>query len=219
MPSHRFPVDIDIPTTESAAVRALGDRSLEDALPILAGIAIREWLEWLVADDRPASLTEVSKRRVKALVDGGLLPKIPTAPVIAQRTKLTLGQARYIVSSLALEDRTAGGAIRDGLAGRLRIAIEAVGIADPDNLSADRIREISVSDDDVVFDAPRAEGDLASATHEELLNAQFSDSKRLEIDAFPPPTKRRRTDSYVQLVLRPHVAVQILQRLVKAGES
>lgn len=219
MPTYRFPVDVDIPTTESAAVRALGDKSLEDALPILADIAIREWLEWLVANDRPASLTDVSKRRVKALVDGGLLPPIPTAPVIAQRTKLTLGQARYIVASLAMEDPTAGGAIRDGLEGRLRAALEAVGIANPDSLGADRIGAISVGEDDVVFDAPRAEGDLASATHEELLNAQFSDSKRLEIDAFPPPVKRRRTDSYVQLVLRPHVAVQLLQRLLKTGES
>jgi hypothetical protein len=56
MPTHRFPVDVDIPTTESAAVRALGVKSLEDSLPILADIAMREWLEWLVADDRPASL-------------------------------------------------------------------------------------------------------------------------------------------------------------------
>ncbi len=217
MPTKRLELDTDLSGAQSAAVRALGDKSIEDALPIVAGIAMREWLEWLVADDRPASLTEVSKRRVKALVDGGLLPQIPTAPVIAQRTRLTLGQARYIVSSLALEDPAAAAAVRDGLIGRLRTAIELIGIVDPDHLGASAIREIAVKDDDVVFDVPRAEGDLASATHEELLNAQFSDSHRLEIDKFPPLIKHRRTDSYVQLVMRPHVAVEILQRLLAAG--
>jgi hypothetical protein len=210
-------LDVEMPKAQAAAVRALGDKTVAQALPILALVALREWLEWLVADDRPASLTEISKRRVKALVDAGLLPQIPTAPVIAQRTKLTLGQARYIVSSLALEDPAATSAVRDGLVGRLRDALVERGVANPDELDQAGIDAIS-GNPDIVFDVPRAEADLASATHEELLNARFSESKRLEIDEFEPPSKRRRTDSYVQIVLRPHVAVEILQRLSKAGE-
>jgi hypothetical protein len=218
MPQKRFQVQIELPASQEAAIKALGDRSVADALPLLAAVATREWLEWLVADDRPASLTEVSKRRVKGLVDEGLLPPIPTAPVIAQRTRLTLGQARYIVASLALENPTAMGEVRDGLIGRLRTAIEAIGIERPDDLDEEAVRKISVSVDEVVFDVPRAEADLASATHEELLNARFSSSHKLDIDTFLPPSRKRRTDSYVQLDLRPHVAVQILQRLTKVGQ-
>jgi hypothetical protein len=211
-------IEFDLPAAQSGAVQALGDKPLSEALPALATIALREWLDWLVADDRPASLTEVSKRRVKALVEAELMPRIPTAPVIAQRTRLTLGQARYIVSSLALEDPSAVGIIRDGLIARLRAAIQEIGIKDPDKLGEGGIREIATSPLQVVFDVPRSEGDLASATHEELLNARFSESNRLEIDEFEPPSKRRRTDSYVELSIRPHVAVAILQRLLKEVE-
>ena len=109
---------IDLPDAQASTVRALGDHTIDEALQALAEIAVREWLEWLIADDRPASLTEVSKRRVKALVESGLLPKLPTAPVIAQRARLSLGQARYIVSTLALEDPSGTLEARQGLVGR-----------------------------------------------------------------------------------------------------
>jgi hypothetical protein len=211
-------LNVDLPAAQAAAVRALGDKTVAEALPNHAEVALREWLDWLVADDRPASLTEVSKRRVKALVDAGLLPKIPTAPVIAQRTRLTLGQARYIVTSLALEDPTATAALRDGLVGRLRDALNAAGVSNPDDLDEPGIDAIS-SNPDIVFDVPRSEADLASATHEELLNARFSVSNRLEIDEFEPPVRHRRTDSYMQILIRPHVAVEILQRLTKGTEA
>jgi hypothetical protein len=217
MARKRFQVEVDLSASQASAVKALGDRSVADALPRLAAVATREWLEWLVADDRPASLTEVSKRRVKGLVDEGLLPPIPTAPVIAQRTRLTLGQARYIVSSLALEDPAGTAAVREGLIGRLREAIESARIQEPDELEETEIQALAVSEDEIVFDVPRAEADLAAATHEELLNARFSSSQKLEIDTFPPPTRKRRTDSYVQLDMRPHVAVQILQHLIKVS--
>jgi hypothetical protein len=217
MATHEVTFRIELPETQASAVRALGDRDVADALPALASVALREWLEWLVADDRPASLTEVSKRRVKALVNDGILPKIPTAPVIAQRTRLTLGQARYIVSSLALEDPAASIEAREGLIRRLREALQAAQVEDPEALDQAAIDRIATSQTNVILDVPRHEADLAAATHEELLNARFSASDRLDIDEFEPPRKRRRTDSYVQLELRPHVAVTILQRLVRAG--
>jgi hypothetical protein len=217
MEQHDVHFEIALTETQAAAIRALGDKPVDVAMPSLAKVAVAEWLDWLVADDRPASLTEVSKRRVKALIDAGLLPQIPTAPVIAQRARLTLGQARYIVASLALENPGATAEARDGLLGRLRAALTAAGVANPSDLTPSQIRAISTEPTSVQFDVPKNEADLATATHEELLNARFSASKRLEIDEFEPPSRKRRTDSYVQLTLRPHVAVEILQQLERAG--
>ena len=206
---------IDLPDAQASTVRALGDHTIDEALQALAEIAVREWLEWLIADDRPASLTEVSKRRVKALVESGLLPKLPTAPVIAQRARLSLGQARYIVSTLALEDPSGTLEARQGLVGRLRAALKDAGVPDPDHLDERGIESIA-RNPSIEFDVPRSEAELAAATHEELLNARFSVSGNLRIDAFEPPRRRRRTDSYVALSLRPHVAASILQRLLAA---
>jgi hypothetical protein len=219
MPTHRLTIEVELPETHASAVRALGEHPVDDALRGLASVALREWLEWLVADDRPASLTEVSKRRVKALVDGGLLPKIPTAQVIAQRARLTLGQARYIVSALALEDPAASAEARNGLMRRLREALASAGISDPEKLDQAGIDALATGAQNVILDVPRHEAELASATHEELLTERFSDLDRLDIDEFEPPRRRRRTDSYVSLELRPHVAVIVLQRLGRAVSS
>lgn len=216
MPTHRVTISVDLPDIQVSAVQALGDQSVDEALRGLASVALREWLDWLVADDRPASLTEVSKRRVKSLVDGGLLPKIPTAQVLAQRARLTLGQARYIVSTLALEDPSASAETRSGLTRRLLEALGNAGIEHPDELDQAGINALATDAQNVVLDVPRHEAELAAATHEELLNERFSDSDRLDIDEFEPPRRRRRTDSYVSLELRPHVAVTILQRLGRA---
>ena len=210
-------LEIDVAESQRAAVQTLGDKRLEEALPGMAALALREWLDWLMADDRPASLTELAKRRVRSMVDEGLLPRIPTAPVVAQRTRLTLGQARYIVTALALEDPAASAEAREGLIQRLRDALGGAGVTDPDELTEDDISALALGES-LVFDAPRYESDLAVATHEELLNERFSESQRLNIDDFEPPRARRRTDAYVQLIMRRHVAASVLKRLTRAEQ-
>ena len=215
MSDHRVAFAIKLPAAQEAAVRGLGDKPIEKSLEALACLALTEWLEWLVADDRPASLTEVSKRRVRSIVDGGLLPKIPTAPVIAQRARLTLGQARYIVTALALENPAGTTEARNGLVLRLEAALHGASIPDPRNLDAAGIA--ALVGPPVVIDVPRQWADLASATHEELLNEAFSDSNELDIRKLEPPIRRRRTDSYVEFSMMPRVAVAIFQRLCAAG--
>lgn len=215
MEHHSVQVEIDLTDQQAAALRALGDKPLPNALHDLATVASTEWLEWLVADDRPASLTEVSKRRVRALVETQLLPQMPTAPVIARRVRLTLGQARYIVASLAFENPQASDATRDELARRLREVLGHEGI--PTNPTAEQMEELKNKEDDVRFDATRREGDLASEVHDELLNARSADRGQLWIDEFQPPTITRKTASYVRLKIRPHVSVSILRALQRAG--
>jgi hypothetical protein len=219
MAKQQVTFEVELSDAQEQALLGLGGKEASQALADLSRIALTEWLGWLIADDRPASLTELGKRRVRALVEGHLLPRIPTAPVVAQRVRLTLGQARYIVSSMALEDPLASSETRDGLIHRLRDALVAAGVGAPDTLPPEKIKEISTDPANVEFDVPRDEADLALATHEEILNDKFSSSSRLEIDAFEPPQRRRRTYSYAQLEVRPHVAVEILQRLITEAKA
>ena len=197
---------------QRSALDALGGNG-DDGLAALAGVALSEWLDWLAAEDRPASLTELAKRRVKALLGAGLLPTLPTAPVVAQRVRLTLGQARYVVSTLALENPGASAEARDGLAGRLRAKLLEANVPEPDGLDAAGIEELSRIESELRFDAPKSEGVLALAVHEELLSERFATSHELNIDRFQAPRVKRRTDSYVAIELRPHVAGAILARL------
>lgn len=221
MTRHSVQFEAELTDVEAAAVRALGGMTLDAAVSELARVAIAEWLGWLAADDRPASMTEQSKRRVKALMDARLLPRIPTAPAIAQRTRLTLGQARYIVASLALENPSGTAETRRGLRERLDEGLVAAGIADADRMTKAQIDALVRDPRTVQFDAPRTEAELALALHEELLNLRFSESNRLEINKFEPPARQRRTDSYSTLSMRPHVAIEILQELTRqeAGDG
>jgi hypothetical protein len=213
MTRHTVRFEADLTDAEADAVRALGGMSVDSAVAELARVATAEWLGWLAANDRPASLTEQSKRRVKALMDANLLPRLPTAPVIAQRTRLTLGQARYIVASLALENPSGTAETRRGLAKRLEEGLVAAGIRNADQLTKEQIDALVRDPRTVQFDAPRTEAEFALALHEELLNLRFSESDRLEINKFEPPSRQRRTDSYSTLSMRPHVAVELLQAL------
>jgi hypothetical protein len=190
--------------------------SPEAALPALAKVALDEWLGWLIADDRPASLTEISKRRTKALIGAGLLPSTPTAALIAQRLRLTLGQARYVVTALALESPAMSEAARAGLVQALTESLADAGTVDPLGLDDAAIARLRANAP-IEFDAPRAAGELAAATHEEILNEEFSRAARFDIEDFRPPVIKRQTDSFVHVAVRPHVAVRIIQRLADAA--
>jgi hypothetical protein len=158
-------------------------------------------------------LTEIAKRRVRSMAENGILTASPTAPVLAQRLRLTLGQARYIVSALALENPAMSAQARDGLAGRLVEELAKVGTPDPAAVDDTGMARLAADPRELSFDAPRYEGALAAATHEELLNEEFARSQRLNIEGFEPPSIRRRTDSYVRVTVRPHVALAIWRRL------
>jgi hypothetical protein len=213
MPEIEVAFAAELPESEIRAITMLAGRSTPEAVSALAHIALDEWLQWLVADDRPASLTELSKRRIRALLEARLLPGPATAPVLALRARLTLGQARYIVSALELENPASGTEAAAGLARHLSAALAQMGIDHPETLTEAQINALAMGND-AVFDAPRAEANLAAATHEELLNEKFQQLHDLSIiDGFQPPKVTRRTDSYVRLSLRPHVAVAILRRL------
>lgn len=202
----------DLTDAQDAAITAVAGRTDPEGVSALARVALDEWLRWLVADDRPASLTELTKRRIKALLQAGLLPQPPTAAVLALRARLTLGQARYILGALALENPATGAEAAAGLISHLRAALAMIGVADPNTLDNDAIERLATGHD-VRFDAARPEADLATATHEEILNERFHATHELDIDNLQPPTVKRRTDSYVQLTMRGHVAVAILRRL------
>jgi len=213
VPEYQIAFSAGLSDTQVGAITSLAGRASPDAVTALARIALDEWLQWLVADDRPASLTEVSKRRIRALLEAHLMPSPPTAPVIALRARLSLGQARYVVSALALENPASGAEATAGLVRHIRTALHAQGIDDPSNLSQAQIEALAMGND-LAFDAPRAEASLAAATHEEILTERFGAGDDLRmIDAFQPPRVKRRTDSYVRLTLRPHVALAILERL------
>lgn len=199
---------------ERATIAALGSKPVAEAAKVVAALALAEWVAWLAADDRPASLTELAKRRVKAMVDAGLLPPLPTAPVIAQRARLTLGQARYIAAALALESPAASAETKAGLADRLTAALVASGVAEPAHLTDAQITEL-LNDDkpDLKFDAPRAEGELALALHEEILNERYSTTRTVDINGFEPPSLKRRTDSYLTISVPRNVAATLLRRL------
>jgi hypothetical protein len=210
---HQVQVDARLRRPQREALAALGNTNFAEGLASLAEVALQEWLDWLAAEDRPATLTELAKRRAKALLDAGLLPALPTAPVVAQRMRLTLGQARYIVNTLALENPAASAQTREGLAGRLRRALGTVGVPNPDALDAAAIDALKNIEQDLQFDAPKAEGVLALAVHEELLNERYAALQELNIAAFQAPKVKRQTDSYVRIVVRPHVAASILARI------
>jgi hypothetical protein len=211
VPAEPIAFDIDLSDAERQSLQNLS-ASPADALPRLARVALREWLAWLGADDRPASMTEAAKRRTKALLDERLLPEAPTAAIVAQRVRLTLGQARYIVSALALENPGGGEAVRVGLVAALSAALSDEGVADPEHLDAAAIGRLRGATA-LSFDAQRGIGDLAKATHEELLNEEFARSPRFDISNFDPPTITRRTEGFVHIEVAQHVAVAILQRL------
>lgn len=213
MPELKVAFAAELTDSEVSAITTLAGKSTPEAVSALAQIALDEWLRWLVADDRPASLTELSKRRIRALLEARMLPEPATAPVLALRARLTLGQARYIVTALALENPASGTEAAAGLARHLSGALSVLGVAHPDRLTEAQIDALAVGND-AIFDAPRAEANLAAAIHEELLNEKFQGTDDLRIiDGFQPPKITRRTDSYVRLSFRPHVAVAILNRL------
>lgn len=212
--AQRVTFEIALSDDERRSIGAFGP-SAEQALEVLAKVALREWLAWLIADDRPASLTEVSKRRTKALVDEHLLPGVPTAAVLAQRLRLTLGQARYVITALGLENPAATEATRASLVKALTDALADAGILDPAALSDAETAALRAGNS-VAIDAPRAVGDLAAATHEEILNEEFGRTARFDIENFRPPKITRQTDAYVHISVRPHVAVRIVQHLSRA---
>jgi len=151
------------------------------------------------------------------MLDAGLLPPLPTPPVIAQRARLSLGQARYIAAALALESPAASAETRAGLADRLKAFLIESGAVEPENMTKAQIDQLASAGPAVVaFDAPRAEGELAMALYEELLSERYAATHELDINGFEPPSRKRRTDSYVQITVRRHVAVTMLQRL-RAG--
>jgi hypothetical protein len=215
MPEIEVAFAAELTDAEIGAITTLAGRNTREAVSALAAIALDEWLQWLVADDRPASLTELSKRRIRALLEARLLPEPATAPVLALRARLTLGQARYIVTALELENPASGTEAATGLARHLSGALAVLGVEHPERLTEAQIDALAIGND-AVFDAPRAEANLAAATHEELLNEKFQATNDLRIiDGFQPPKVTRRTDSYVRLSLRPHVAIAILKRLAR----
>lgn len=212
---HHVALDVELSEDERRAINGFG-LPPDQALAALGKAALEEWLAWLIANDRPASLTEISKRRIKALVNGRLLPSVPTAAVLAQRLRLTLGQARYVITALSLENPAATEAARIGLIRSLTAALADAGIADPIDLGEAAIARLR-ADNPVAIDAPRALGELAAATHEEILNEEFGRVARFDIEDFRPPKITRQTDAYVRISVRPHVAIRIIQRLSRGG--
>jgi hypothetical protein len=203
---------------ERATLAALGTKPAAEAAAAVAALALGEWIAWLGADDRPASLTELAKRRIKAMVDAEVLPARPTAAVIAQRARLTLGQARYISAALALESPGASAEAKAGLADRLEGELTRSGVADPAHLTQEQIDELLGDDNpNLRFFAPRADGELAKAQYDEHLNERFNATGTVEINRFEPPSVKRRSDSYVSIEIPRNVAATLLRRLRGPG--
>lgn len=196
------------------SIQALGKERSDDTLAVMASAALQEWLDWLVGANRPASLTDVSMRRVRALVDQGILTKSPSALAIAQRTGLTLGQARYVSSSLASD--APSGAMRQDVMERLEGALKDAGIDDPDSVDVTSLERDTRF---IEVGLPRHAAELAVAAYEAILDSMFDGTTPVDLDQWESPTEKRYGRSHVKLGLRPHVAVKIVQKLRRDGHS
>ncbi len=80
--------------------KQISNRYGKDSLSDFATAAMQELIDWMNAEKRPTSLSEIESNRIFTIYSSILKDLLPTADEIGQSFNLPMGRSRYIVQSL-----------------------------------------------------------------------------------------------------------------------
>jgi hypothetical protein len=72
----------------------------EDAVSDFVMVALEEFMSWLLAEERPTSISELETNRIFSIYDRILRDILPTAEDVGLAFNLPMGRSRYIVQNL-----------------------------------------------------------------------------------------------------------------------
>jgi hypothetical protein len=63
-------------------------------------MTLREFISWIIAEDRPTSISELETNRIFSIYENLLGSVLPTAEEIGKSFNLPMGRSRYIIQNL-----------------------------------------------------------------------------------------------------------------------